>query len=316
MIRPNRTLSTSVLTLGFLFLYVPIISLVVYSFNASKLVTVWGGFSVKWYGSIIQDDEMLGAAWLSLKIALMTASASVVVGTWAGFVLARMGRFRGYTLYAGMISAPLVIPEVIQGISLLLLFVAMQQMFGWPGGRGLLTIWIGHVMLCLSFVAVIVQSRVKELDRSLEEAALDLGARPLKVFCVITLPLIAQALVSGWLLSFTVSMDDVILSAFLSGPGSTTLPLVVFSRVRLGLNPEMNALATMFITVVTIGVVTVNRVMLAREHRKAAESHAVRECLDAAAGYSAVASRHAALSADASRVQNGSFHEESTRTRV
>jgi putrescine transport system permease protein len=187
-------------------------------------------------------------------------------------VLARMGRFRGFTLYAAMINAPLVIPEVIQGISLLLLFVAMQQAFGWPAGRGWLTIWIGHVMLCLSFVAIIVQSRVKELDRSIEEAALDLGARPWKVFFVITLPLIAQALVSGWLLAFTVSIDDVILSAFLSGPGSTTLPLVVFSRVRMGLNPEMNALATVFITVVTIGVVVVNRAMLARERRQARDT--------------------------------------------
>ncbi|MGU7784732.1 ABC transporter permease subunit [Burkholderia sp. PU8-34] len=274
MIKANRILSAGVLTAGFLFLYIPIISLVVYSFNESKLVTVWSGFSLKWYGALLHDDELLTAAWLSLKIALLTATASVAIGTWAGFVLARMGRFRGFTFYAAMINAPLVIPEVIQGISLLLLFVAMQQLFGWPAGRGLLTIWIGHVMLCLSFVAVIVQSRVKELDRSIEEAALDLGAKPLKVFFVITLPLIAQALVSGWLLAFTVSVDDVILSAFLSGPGSTTLPLVVFSRVRLGLNPEMNALATMFITVVTIGVVVVNRMMLARERRQARDTRA------------------------------------------
>ncbi|CAM2188365.1 putrescine ABC transporter membrane subunit PotI [Paraburkholderia sacchari] len=283
MIRPNRALSTGVLATGFLFLYIPIISLVVYSFNASKLVTVWSGFSVKWYGAILQDDELINAAVLSLKIAALTATASVVIGTWAGFVLARMGRFRGYTLYAGMISAPLVIPEVIQGISLLLLFVALQQMFGWPARRGLLTIWIGHVMLCLSFVAVIVQSRVKELDKSLEEAALDLGAKPFKVFCVITLPLIAQALVSGWLLSFTVSVDDVILSAFLSGPGYTTLPLVVFSRVRLGLNPEMNALATLFIVTVTIGVVVANRAMLARERRQAARARRLDESVDARA---------------------------------
>ncbi|WP_176046704.1 ABC transporter permease subunit [Burkholderia sp. BCC1644] len=262
MTRANRLLSASVLGAGFLFLYVPIVSLVVYSFNASKLVTVWTGFSLKWYGALLHDDELL------------TATASVAIGTWAGFVLARMGRFRGFTLYAAMINAPLVIPEVIQGISLLLLFVAMQQTFGWPAGRGWLTIWIGHVMLCLSFVAVIVQSRVKELDRSIEEAALDLGARPVKVFFVITLPLIAQALVSGWLLAFTVSIDDVILSAFLSGPGSTTLPLVVFSRVRMGLNPEMNALATVFITLVTIGVVVVNRAMLARERRQARDARA------------------------------------------
>lgn len=273
MIKPNRMLSASILTVGFLFLYIPIISLVVYSFNESKLVTVWSGFSLKWYGVLMHDDELLTAAWLSLKIALMTASASVVLGTWAGFVLARMGRFRGFTFFTAMINAPLVIPEVIQGISLLLLFVTTQQMFGWPAGRGLLTIWIGHVMLCVSFVAIIVQSRVKEMDRSIEEAALDLGATPVKVFFAITLPLIMQALISGWLLSFTVSIDDVILSAFLSGPGWTTLPLVVFSRVRMGLNPEMNAIATMFIAVVTIGVVAANRVMLARERRLARDLH-------------------------------------------
>jgi putrescine transport system permease protein len=268
MIKPNKPLSAGVLTLGFLFLYIPIISLVVYSFNESKLVTVWSGFSLKWYAALLQDDELMTAAWLSLKLGLMTACASVVVGTWAGFVLARFGRFRGFTLYAGMINAPLVIPEVIQGISLLLLFVAMEQMIGWPRGRGVMTMWIGHVMLCVSYVAIIVQSRVKEMNRSLEEAALDLGATPLKVFFLITLPLISQALISGWLLSFTLSFDDLVLSAFLSGPGSTTLPLVVFSRVRLGLNPEMNALATIFIATVTIGVVGFNRWMLSRERKR------------------------------------------------
>ncbi len=268
MIKPNRTLSTGVLTFGFLFLYIPIISLVVYSFNESKLVTVWSGFSLKWYAALLQDEELLSAAWLSLKIGLMTAFASVAIGTWAGFVLARMGRFKGFTLYTGMINAPLVIPEVIQGISLLLLFVALEQMLGWPKGRGILTIWIGHVMLCVSYVAIIVQSRVKEMNKSLEEAALDLGATPLKVFFVITLPLISQALMSGWLLSFTLSIDDLVLSAFLSGPGSTTLPLVVFSRVRLGLNPEMNALATLFITMVTVGVIVVNHLMQTREKKR------------------------------------------------
>jgi putrescine transport system permease protein len=285
MIKPNKTLSTGVLTFGFLFLYIPIISLVVYSFNESKLVTVWSGFSLKWYAALLQDDELLTAAWLSLKIGLMTACASVVIGTWAGFVLARFGRFRGFTLFAGMINAPLVIPEVIQGISLLLLFVAMEQMLGWPKGRGVVTMWIGHVMLCVSYVAIIVQSRVKELNRSLEEAALNLGATPLKVFFVITLPLISQALMSGWLLSFTLSIDDLVLSAFLSGPGSTTLPLVVFSRVRLGLNPEMNALATIFISLVTIGVVSVNTLLVAKERKRLRDMQAalaVAEAADAA----------------------------------
>lgn len=270
MIKPSKPLSTGVLAFGFLFLYIPIISLIVYSFNESKLVTVWSGFSLKWYAALLEDDELLTAAWLSLKIGLLTATASVVIGTWAGFVLARFGRFKGFTLYTGMINAPLVIPEVIQGISLLLLFVALEQMFGWPKGRGMLTIWIGHVMLCVSYVAIIVQSRVKEMNKSLEEAALDLGATPLKVFFVVTLPLISQALLSGWLLSFTLSIDDLVLSAFLSGPGSTTLPLVVFSRVRLGLNPEMNALATLFIVAVTAGVVIANFVMLRQERKRMA----------------------------------------------
>ncbi|PXW27652.1 ABC transporter permease subunit [Paraburkholderia caballeronis] len=268
--KPNRALQILALGLGFAFLYIPIVSLIVYSFNESQLVTVWTRFSTRWYVALVNDDELIAAAWLSLRIGLMTAFASVVIGTWAGFVLARMGRFRGFTLYTGMINAPLVIPEVIQGISLLLLFVEMGKLLGWPAGRGVFTIWIGHVMLCISYVAIIVQSRVRELNPSLEEAALDLGATPLKVFFTITLPLISQALMAGWLLSFTLSIDDLVLSAFLSGPGSTTLPLVVFSRVRLGLNPEMNALATLFILVVTIGVVLGNHFMQRAERRRTA----------------------------------------------
>ena len=270
--KPNRVLQFIALAIGFAFLYVPIISLVVYSFNESQLVTVWTRFSTRWYAALLQDEELINAAWLSLRVALLTAFASVIIGTWAGFVLARMGRFRGFTLYTGMINAPLVIPEVIQGISLLLLFIELGKWFGWPAGRGMFTIWLGHVMLCISYVAIIVQSRVRELNPSLEEAALDLGATPLKVFFAITLPLISQALVAGWLLSFTLSIDDLVLSAFLSGPGSTTLPLVVFSRVRLGLNPEMNALATLFIFAVTIGVVLANVVMLRQERRRMAEA--------------------------------------------
>lgn len=268
MIRPNRALQISMLGIGFAFLYIPIVSLIVYSFNESKLVTVWTHLSLKWYAALVDDDELISAAWLSLRIGLLTAFASVVIGTWAGFVLARFGRFRGFTLFSGMINAPLVIPEVIQGISLLLLFVEMGNLIGWPAGRGMLTIWIGHVMLCISYVAIIVQSRVRELNPQLEEAALDLGATPFKVFFAITLPLISQALMAGWLLSFTLSIDDLVLSAFLSGPGSTTLPLVVFSRVRLGLNPEMNALATLFISVVTIGVVVANYLMHRAEKRR------------------------------------------------
>ncbi|MGU7780682.1 ABC transporter permease subunit [Burkholderia sp. PU8-34] len=268
--KPNRFLQFAALFAGFAFLYIPILSLIVYSFNESKLVTVWSGFSFRWYSALVDDDELLTAAWLSLKIGVMTAFASVIIGTWAGFVLARMGRFRGFALFSGMINAPLVIPEVIQGISLLLLFIELAKWIGWPAERGIFTIWLGHVMLCISYVAIIVQSRVRELDPSLEEAALDLGATPLKVFFTITLPLISQALIAGWLLSFTLSIDDLVLSAFLSGPGSTTLPLVVFSRVRLGLNPEMNALATLFIIAVTAGVVLANFVMLRQERRRMA----------------------------------------------
>ena len=256
--KPSKPLSYTVLGLGYAFLYLPIVLLVIYSFNESKLVTVWSGFSTKWYWALLEDDELITAAFLSLKIALMTATASVVIGTWCGFVMARMTRFRLYPAFTAMVNAPLVIPEVIQGISLLLLFVAMEQSFGWPEGRGIFTIWTGHVILCVSYVAIIVQSRVRELNRSLEEAAMDLGARPLKIFFVITLPLISQALVSGWLLSFTLSLDDLVLTAFLSGPGSSTLPMVVFSRVRLGLNPEMNALATIFIATVSVGVIGAN----------------------------------------------------------
>ncbi|UTH73082.1 ABC transporter permease subunit [Chromobacterium sp. IIBBL 290-4] len=271
MIKPSKPLAFLVLGFGYAFLYLPIVLLVLYSFNESKLVTVWSGFSTKWYAALLEDDELITAAWLSLKIALMTATASVVIGTWAGFVLGRFGRFRLFTLFTGMVNAPLVIPEVIQGISLLLLFVAMEQSFGWPEGRGVFTIWIGHVMLCVSYVTIVVQSRVRELNLSLEEAAMDLGARPLKVFFVITLPLISQALVSGWLLSFTLSLDDLVLTAFLSGPGSTTLPMVIFSRVRLGLNPEMNALATLFIVLVTVGVVAANLYMGARTRKREKE---------------------------------------------
>lgn len=266
--KPSKPLSYAVLGFGYAFLYLPIALLIIYSFNESKLVTVWSGFSTKWYWALLEDDELINAALLSIKIALMTATAAVVIGTWAGFVMARLNRFRLFPLFAGMINAPLVIPEVIQGISLLLLFVAMEQAFGWPEGRGVFTIWIGHVMLCVSYVAIVVQSRVRELNRSLEEAAMDLGARPLKVFFVITLPLISQALVSGWLLSFTLSLDDLVLTAFLSGPGSTTLPMVIFSRVRLGLNPEMNALATLFIIVVSVGVVAGNLYMRSVQRKR------------------------------------------------
>jgi putrescine transport system permease protein len=261
---PNPALRAISLGAGFLFLYVPILSLIVFSFNDSPLVTSWSGFSFKWYASLFSDDALLSAAWLSFQIAALTATAATIIGTWAGYVLARMGRFRGFSLYIGMVSAPLVIPEVVVGISLLLMFVELRSATGWPD-NGIFTIWVGHTTYCLAFVAVIIQSRVRDLDRSLEEAALDLGATPLKVFFAITLPLIAPALASAWLLSFTLSLDDVILSSFLSGPGYTTLPLEVFSRVRLGLKPEVNALAALFILAVGICVIVANRLQRRKE---------------------------------------------------
>jgi len=265
MITPSKPLRLLALGLGFTFLYAPILSLIVFSFNASPMVTSWSGFSLRWYAALFADQALLSAAWLSFKIAGLTATAAVIIGTWVGYVLARAGRFRGFTMYIGMISAPLVIPEVVLGISLLLLFIEMRSAFGWPADNGMFTIWVGHTTLCMAYVAIIIQSRIHDLDRSLEEAALDLGATPLKVFFVITLPLIAPALAAAWLLSFTLSLDDVILASFLSGPGFTTLPMEVFSRVRLGLRPEVNALATLFIVAVGLCVILANRVSWRKE---------------------------------------------------
>lgn len=264
MTRPNPKLRALVLFLGYAFLYVPILSLMVFSFNDSAMMTSWTGFSLRWYEALFNDQALLSAARLSLLIAALTATAAVVVGTWAGYVLARMGRFRGFSLYIGMVSAPLVIPEVVLGISLLLMFVEISSLIGWPDGNGVFTIWVGHVTLCMAYVAVIIQSRIRDLDRSLEEAALDLGASPLKVFFVITLPLIFPALMAAWLLAFTLSLDDVVIASFLSGPGYTTLPLEVFSRVRLGLKPEINALATIFIVAVGLVVILANRMQWRR----------------------------------------------------
>lgn len=253
------------LGLGFAFLYIPILTLIVFSFNDSAMMTSWAGFSFRWYEALINDQALLRAAGLSFKVALMTATAAAALGTWAGYILARKGRFKGFALYVGLVSAPLVIPEVVLGLSLLLLFVEMDALFGWPGERGLFTIWVGHTTLCMAFVAVIVQSRVRDLDRSLEEAALDLGASPLKVFFVITLPLIMPAVVSGWLLAFTLSLDDVVISSFLSGPGATLLSPEIFSRVRLGVKPEVNALATVFVLCVALFVLAVNALQRRQE---------------------------------------------------
>ncbi len=245
---------TTAMAFGFAFLYLPIVLMIVYSFNASKLVTVWGGFSAKWYGELLRDEQILRAAWLSLRIAVINATAAVALGTLAGLALARMGRFRGRLLFTGMTSAPLVMPEVITGLSLLLLFVALDDLIGWPGPRGVTTITIAHVTFSLAYVAVVIQAQLAGVDESIEEAAQDLGARPAKVFFVITLPIISPALVSGWLLAFTLSLDDLIIASFVSGPGSSTLPMVVFSKIRLGVSPEINALATLFVAVVATGI--------------------------------------------------------------
>lgn len=237
---------------GFLFLYLPIFILIFYSFNESRLVTVWAGFSTKWYFELFQDEQMMKAVGMSLKIAFLSASAAVVLGTMAAVILVRVGRFRGKTLFTGMITAPLVMPEVITGLSLLLLFVTMAQVIGWPEGRGMLTIWIAHSTFNMAYVAVVVSSRLREMDQSLEEAAMDLGANRFKVFYSITLPIIAPALFSGWLLAFTLSLDDLVIASFVSGPGSTTLPMVVFSSVRMGVSPKINALATILVLAVSI----------------------------------------------------------------
>ncbi|MFA5685097.1 MAG: ABC transporter permease subunit [Lysobacteraceae bacterium] len=246
------SLSSVYLALGFLFLYAPIVSLMVYSFNESRLVTVWSGFSVKWYGELFRDKQMMDAVWVSLRVAFYAASTAVVIGTMAAMLLTRFRRFPGKTLFGGLITAPLVMPEVITGLSLLLLFVTLSDWFGIFGNRGMVTIWIAHVTFSVAFVTIVVSSRLSELDKSIEEAAMDLGANRLKVFFLITLPMIAPALMAGWLLAFTLSLDDLVIASFVSGPASTTLPMKVFSSVRMGVSPKINALATLMIGAVMI----------------------------------------------------------------
>ena len=271
----------AMLFLGLAFLYIPLIVLVVYSFNESKLVTIWGGFSTKWYAKLLDNDQILEAAWLSLRIAVASSLAAVVLGTLAGYALARIKRFRGSTLFAGMVSAPMVMPDVITGLSMLLLIIQVQGMiqeiFGrqdWLG-NGFFTIFLGHTTLCMAYITVLIRARLSELDQSLEEAAMDLGARPLKIFFVITLPLIAPAIASGFLLGITLSLDDLVITSFLSGPGSSTLPQVIFSRITLGLDPQMTVLATIIIGVVGTLVIVLNWYMMrhaTRREREAAEA--------------------------------------------
>ena len=241
-----------ILLLGYGFLYVPLLILVIYSFNSSRLVTVWAGWSAHWYGELFQDPVIIDAVLLSLSIAFMAATSAVALGTIAAFVLTRMGRFRGENGFAFLITAPLVMPEVITGLSLLLLFVALADLTGWPAQRGMTTIWIAHTTFCSAYVAVIVSSRLRELEDSIEEAAMDLGARPLKVFFLITLPIILPGIISGWLLAFTLSLDDLVVASFVSGPSASTLPMVVFSSVRLGVSPKINALAAIIILIVSL----------------------------------------------------------------
>ncbi|PPU20248.1 ABC transporter permease subunit [Xanthomonas arboricola] len=262
----TRLLGASVLALGFGFLYLPILLLMVYSFNASRLAMVWGGFSTRWYGELLRDRQLLEAAWVSLQVAFWTACASTVLGTMAALAMVRMRRFPGKTLFGALITAPLVMPEVIIGLSILLLLVSMGGVLG-IAPRGTVAIWAAHVTFTVSFVTVVVSSRLQELDRSLEEAAMDLGATPLKVFFLITLPIIAPALASGWLLAFTLSLDDVVIASFLAGPSSTTLPIKVFASVRLGISPKINALATLMVLAVSIAAV-IGWWLLARGERR------------------------------------------------
>ncbi|MEY4749165.1 MAG: hypothetical protein RIQ60_1379 [Pseudomonadota bacterium] len=263
---------------GYVFLYLPILALVIYSFNDSPIPNHWARFTLKWYAALLNDREMIAGLWLSLQIAFCTATGSVLLGTLAAFALVKYRRFSGRTLFTGMVNAPLVMPEVIIGLSLLLMLVSVQRLLGFPE-RGMLTIWLGHLLLGMAYATVVVQARLQDLNPQLEEAAMDLGARPWQVFTLVTLPMIAQALMSAWLLTFTLSLDDVVLSAFLSGPGATTLPLVIFSRARLGLNPSVNAVATLIVLVVTVGVVVASLAIARAERRRAREISAAQRAV-------------------------------------
>jgi putrescine transport system permease protein len=265
----RRTALLAVLALGFVFLYVPILILIIYSFNEGRLVTVWAGWSTKWYGELFRNEALLRAAFLSLRLAAVAGALSAILGTLAGIALARGGRFFGRPLFNTLIAGPLVLPEVVLGISLLLLFVAMQQAIGFPARRGALTIILAHTTFGLCYVALVVQARVVGLSRALEEAAMDLGARPLKVLMVITVPLLAPAILAGFLLAFTLSLDDLVIASFVSGPGATTLPMAVFSSVRLGVKPEINALATLLIVAVAIAAL-IGGLIVARDQLRAA----------------------------------------------
>lgn len=268
MNRGKSKFLVSCLIFGYAFLYVPIVLLIIYSFNYSPLLPVWGGFSTRWYVRLLESPEVWEATLLSLKIAFISASIATALGTLAGLVLARFGKFRGKTLFTGMISAPLVMPEVITGLSLLLLFITLWQLIGWPEQRGMMTITIAHITFAMAYVAVIVQSRLAGTNQSLEEAAMDLGAKPIRVLTDVTLPMLAPGMLAGWLLAFTLSLDDLIIASFVSGPGSTTLPMLIYSRIRLGLKPDINALATLLIVSVAIGVFVAGWIMLRQQKKR------------------------------------------------
>ena len=262
----NKWFGRGWLGAGFVFLYLPIVALVLYSFNDSAIPNVWRGFTLKWYAALPADNEMIAGLWLSLKIAFLTACGSVILGTLAAFTLVKYKRFAGRTLFSGMVNAPLVMPEVVVGLSLLLMLVSVQRAIGFPE-RGMATIWLGHMLLGMAYATVVIQARLHDLNPQLEEAAMDLGARPHQVFYLVTLPMITQSMLSAWLLTFTLSLDDVVLSAFLSGPGATTMPLVIFSRARLGLNPSVNAVATIIVVLVAIGILIASY-LIARAERQ------------------------------------------------
>lgn len=261
----------TVLCFGFAFFYIPILSMIIYSFNESRLATVWGGFSTKWYVSLFSNRQVGAALWLSLQIALISASVATVLGAMAGITLARFRKFRGRTAFSGMVTAPLIMPEVITGISLLIFFTLLANWIGWPGQRGFTTITLAHITFSMVFVTTVVHSRMVQMDRSIEEAAMDLGARPWQVLKDVTLPVISPALVSGWLLAFTISLDDVVITTFVMGPGSTTLPLLIWSKVKLGVTPDINALATLIVVLVAICVAIAGWMMSRAEKRRLAE---------------------------------------------
>jgi len=262
----------SALCFGFAFLYLPILMLILLSFNDSSIATVWGGFSLRWYSALMSNEQIINAALLSLKIAAVSATFATILGTMAGLALTQMGRYRGRLIFTGLIAAPLVMPEVITGLSLLLLFVSLQELIGWPLSRGASTITIAHITFSMAYVAVIVQSRLANMDQSLEEAAMDLGGRPMQVAFDITLPLIAPSMISGWLLAFTLSLDDLVIASFTSGAGASTLPMVIFSKIKLGVTPDINALASIIIGTVTVGIVIASWIMLRNDGDRATQS--------------------------------------------